>query len=147
MQQTMIADFRQKLAAIFDQVSEPLYHEGEGPFFMATQEQGGDVKFFLYEANSVESFLTNPAKMPTAFVEADFVFGATDGLDMKNIEHSQRNYALYMIRLAPDTPLCRQAIQKLNKTNPEQVLNIALLNELGNIIPAVTLLDSPILLS
>lgn len=39
MDQAMIADIRQKLIAIFDQVSEPLYHKGEGPFFMATQEQ------------------------------------------------------------------------------------------------------------
>ena len=147
MEQAMIADFRQKLVAIFDQVSEPLYHEGEGPFFMATQEQGGDVRFFLYEANSVESFLTDPGKLPAAFVEADFLFSATDGLDMTNVEQSQRDYILYMIRLAPDSPLCRQAIQKLNDTNPEQVLNIALLNELGNIVPAVTLLDSPVLLS
>ena len=59
----VIANIRHKLAAIFDQVSEPLYHNGEGPFFMATQEQGGDVKFFFYEANTVEQFLADPDKL------------------------------------------------------------------------------------
>ena len=105
----MIADYRQKLSAIFDQVSEPLYHKGEGPFFMATQEQDGDVKFFVYEANTVEKFLDNPEKLPAAFAEADFLFGATDGLDMTGVEQSQRDYVLYMIRLAPDSPACRLA--------------------------------------
>ena len=147
MDQTMIADFQHKLSAIFDQVSEPLYHDGEGPFFMATQEQGGDVRFFVYEANTVETFLADPQKLPAAFAEADFLFSATDGLDMTNIEQSQRDYVLYMIRLAPDSPACRQAIQALNRTNPEQLLNIALLNELGNIVPAATLVDAPVLLS
>ena len=52
-----------------------------------------------------------------------------------------------MIRLAPDSPACRQAIRKLSEQNPEQVLNIALLNELGNIVPAASLVDAPVLLS
>ena len=143
----MIADIRCKLTAIFDQVSEPLYHKGEGPFFMTTQEQNGDVKFFVYEANTVETFLEDPEKLPTAFAEADFLFGATDELDLKNIEQSQREYVLYMIRLAPDSPACRLAIRKLNEKNPEQLLNIALINEMGNIVPAAMLVDAPVLLS
>ena len=143
----MIADYRQKLSAIFDQVSEPLYHKGEGPFFMATQEQDGDVKFFVYEANTVEKFLDNPEKLPAAFAEADFLFSATNGLDMQGIEQSHRDYVLYMIRLAPDSPACRQAIRQLNEKNPEQLLNVALIYELGNIVPAVTLVDAPVLLS
>ena len=147
MDKPMITDFQHKLSAIFDQVSEPLYHEGEGPFFMATQEQDGDVKFFFYEANTVETFLADPQKLPAAFAEADFLFSATDGLDMTNIEQSQRDYVLYMIRLAPDSPACRLAIRKLNEQNPEQLVNIALLNELGNIVPAALLVDSPVLLS
>ena len=66
--QAMIADFRRKLSAIFDQVSEPLYHKGEGPFFMATQEQDGEIKFFFYEANTVETFLADPEKLPAAML-------------------------------------------------------------------------------
>ena len=143
----MIADIRHKLTAIFDQVSEPLYHNGEGPFFMATQEQNDDVKFFVYEANTVEKFLDDPDKLPAAFAEADFLFGATDGLDMTGVEQSQRDYVLYMIRLAPDSPACRLAIRALSEKNPEQLLNIALINELGNIVPAAMLVDSPVLLS
>jgi len=143
----MIADIRQKLTAIFDQVSEPLYHKGEGPFFMATQEQNDDVKFFVYEANTVEKFLDDPEKLPAAFTEADFLFGATDGLDMTTIEKSQREYVLYLIRLAPDSPACRLAIRELSEKNPEQLLNVALINELGNIVPAAMLVDSPVLLS
>ena len=143
----MIADFRQKLSAIFDQVSEPLYHNGEGPFFMATQEQSGEMNFFFYEANTVEAFLADPEKLPAAFAGSEFLFSATAGLDLKNIEQSQREYALYMIRLAPDSPAYRQAIRVLNETNPEQLLNIALLNELGNIVPAAALVDAPVLLS
>ena len=53
----MLYEIRQKLADIFDQVSVPLYHEGEGPFFMATREQYGDVTFFFYEFSDVEKFL------------------------------------------------------------------------------------------
>ena len=147
MDKPMIVDFQHKLSAIFDQVSEPLYHEGEGPFFMATQEQGGDVKFFFYEANTVEAFLADPQKLPAAFAEPEFLFSAADGLDMSAVQQSQRDYALYMIRLAPDSPACRLAIRELNQTNPEQLLNIALLNELGNIVPAALMLDAPVLLS
>ena len=143
----MIADFRQKLSAIFDQVSEPLYHKGEGPFFMATQEQGGEMKFFFYEANTVEAFLADPEKLPAAFAGSELLFSATAGLDLKNIEQGQREYALYMIRLAPDSPACRLAIRKLSVQNPEQLLNIALINELGNIVPAASLVDAPVLLS
>jgi len=143
----MIADLRHKLTAIFDQVSLPLYHKGEGPFFMATKEQNGDVKFFFYEANTVESFLADPDKLPAAFTGSEFQFSATDGLDLKNIEQSQRDYELYMIRLAPDSPACRLAIRELNEKNPEQLLNVALINELGNIVPAAMLVDSPVLLS
>ena len=114
---------------------------------MATQEEDGDVKFFCYEANTVEGFLTDPEKLPAAFAEADFLFGATDGLDMEGIEQSQRDYVLYMIRLVPESPACRLAIRQLHEKNPEQLLNVALVNELGNIIPAAMLVDSPVLLS
>ena len=147
MDKPMIDDFQYKLSAIFDQVSEPLYHMDEGPFFMATQEQGGDVKFFFYEANTVEAFLADPQKLPAAFAEPEFLFSATEGLDMTAVEQSQRDYALYMIRLAPDSPVCRQAIRELNQTNPEQLMNIALLNDQGNIVPAALLVDAPVLLS
>ena len=147
MDKPMIDDFQHKLSAIFDQVSEPLYHKDEGPFFMATQEQGGDVKFFFYEANTVEAFLADPQKLPAAFAEPEFLFSATEGLDMTAVEQSQRDYALYMIRLAPDSPVCRQAIRELNQTNPEQLMNIALLNDQGNIVPAALLVDAPVLLS
>ena len=147
MDKPMIDDFQYKLSAIFDQVSEPLYHKDEGPFFMATQEQGGDVKFFFYEANTVEAFLADPQKLPAAFAEPEFLFSATEGLDMTAVEQSQRDYALYMIRLAPDSPVCRQAIRELNQTNPEQLMNIALLNDQGNIVPAALLVDAPVLLS
>ena len=146
MDQPMINDIQKKLTDIFDQVSAPLYHKGEGPFFMATREFGGDVKFFFYEANDVETFLADPEKTPAAFAEAEFLFDATDGLDMTTIEHSQREYVLYMIRLAPDSPICRRAIQELNAKNPDHVLNIALIDADGKIIPAVTILDTPVLL-
>jgi len=146
MDQPMIADFRQKLTDIFDQVSPPLYHNGEGPFFMATQEQAGDVKFFFYEANTVETFLADPEKLPAAFSQANFLFSSTEDLDLTNVEASGRDYVLYLIRLAPDSPSCRLAIQQLQAKNPDVVLNIALLDEKGKIIPAVTILDTPVLL-
>ena len=146
MDQPMIVDIRQKLTDIFDQVSPPLYHNGEGPFFMATREISGDVKFFFYEAIDVETFLADPEKMPTAFSQANFLFSSTDNLDLTNIEASGRDYVLYMIRLAPDSPACRLAIQQLHETNPDQVLNVALIDAEGKIIPAITVLDSPVLL-
>ncbi|MBP1624248.1 MAG: hypothetical protein H6Q07_2268 [Acidobacteria bacterium] len=146
MDQPMINDIQKKLTAIFDQVSAPLYHKGEGPFFMATHEFGNDVKFFFYEANDVETFLVDPEKMPAAFSEADFLFSATDDLDMAKIEHTNRDYALYQIRLVPDSASCRHVIQQLHATNPDQVLNIALIDEEGKIIPAVQVLNTPVLL-
>ena len=66
---------------------------------------------------------------------------------MTAVEQRQRDYALYMIRLAPDSPVCRQAIRELNQTNPEQLMNIALLTDQGNIVPAALLVDAPVLLS
>ena len=146
MDQPTIADIRQKLANIFDQVSAPLYHNGEGPFFMATREHKDDVKFFFYEVNDVETFLADPEKMPAAFSEANFLFSSADHLDLKAIEMTERDYVLYMIRLVPDSAVCRLAIQQLQAKNPDQVLNIALLDEEGKIIPAVNVLDNPVLL-
>ena len=146
MEQPTIDDIRQKLVDIFDQVSVPLYHDGEGPFFMATRELGDDVKFFVYEVNDVETFLADPEKMPAAFSEANFLFSSADHLDLKAIEMTDREYVLYMIRLVPDSAACRLAVQQLNGVNPGHVLNIALLNEEGKIIPAVNVVDSPVLL-
>ena len=146
MEQPTIDDIRQKLVDIFDQVSAPLYHDGEGPFFMATRELGDDVKFFVYEVIDVETFLADPEKMPAAFSEANFLFSSADHLDLKAIEMTDRDYVLYMIRLVPDSAACRLAIQQLNGVNPDHVLNIALLDEEGKIIPAVNVLDNPVLL-
>lgn len=146
MDQPMIADFQHKLADIFDQVSPPLYHNGEGPFFMATREISGDVKFFFYEAIDVETFLADPEKMPTAFTQANFLFSSTDNLDLTNIEPTGRDYVLYTMRLVPDAPACRLTIQQLFTTNPDQLINIALLDEEGKIIPAVNVLGTPVLL-
>ena len=146
MEQPTIDDIRQKLVDIFDQVSVPLYHDGEGPFFMATRELGDDVKFFVYEVNDVETFLAAPEKMPAAFSEANFLFDSADHLDLKVIDTTDRDYVLYMIRLVPDSAACRLAIQQLNGVNPDHVLNIALLDEEGKIIPAVNVLDNPVLL-
>lgn len=146
MEQQTIDDIRQKLADISDQVSVPLYHDGEGPFFMTTREMGDDVKFFVYEVNDVETFLADPEKMPAAFSEANFLFSSADHLDLKAIEMTERYYVLYMMRLVPDSAASRLAIQQLNEVNPEQVLNIALLDEEGKIIPAVNVVDRPVLL-
>ena len=146
MDQPTIADIRQKLTEIFDQVSAPLYQNGEGPFFMATREHKDDVKFFFYEVNDVETFLADPEKMPAAFSEANFLFSSTDNMDLTAIELVDRVYDLYMMRLVPDSAICRLAIQQLQVKNPDQVLNIALLDEEGKIIPAVNVLDNPVLL-
>ena len=146
MDQPMIADIQRKLATIFDQVSAPLYHKGEGPFFMATRILGNYVKFYFYEANDAETFLADPEKMPTAFSQANFLFSSTDDLDLTNIEFTDRYYMLYLMRLVPDFPVCRLAIQQLHETNPDQVLNVALIDAEGKIIPAITVLDSPVLL-
>lgn len=147
MDKTMIADLRQKLIAIFDQVSEPLYYQGEGPYFMATLEDGDDVRFYFYEMNDVESFLADPEKMPAVFSEPDFMFASADTMDLAKLEHTGRYYSLFLMRLAPDSPVCRQAIKQIHEQNPDLLVNIALINELGNITPAVTLVDSPILFS
>ena len=84
--------------------------------------------------------------MPSAFSEANFLFSSADHLDLKAIEMTEREYMLYMIRLVPDSAASRLAIQQLNEVNPEQVLNIALLDEEGKIIPAVNVVDSPVML-
>jgi hypothetical protein len=146
MEQQTIDDIRQKLADIFDQVSVPLYYDGEGPFFMATRELGDDVKFFVYEVNDVETFLADPEKMPLAFVDAAFLFSSADKMDLSAVEMTEREYKLFMLRLVPDSAASRLAIQQLNGVNPDQVLNIALLDEEGKIIPAVNVVDSPVLL-
>ena len=113
---------------------------------MATRELGDDVKFFVYEVNDVETFLAAPEKMPAAFSEANFLFSSADHLDLKAIEMTERYYVLYMIRLVPDSAACRLAIQQLNGVNPDHVLNIALLDVEGKIIPAVNVVDNPVLL-
>ena len=146
MEQPTIDDIRQKLVDIFDQVSVPLYHDGEGPFLMATRELGDDVKFFVYEVNDVETFLDDPEKMPAAFSEVNFLFSSADHLDLEAIEMTERYYVLYLIRLVPDSAACRLAIQQLNGVNPDHVLNIALLDVEGKIIPAVNVVDNPVLL-
>ena len=146
MDQPMIVDIRQKLTEIFDQVSAPLYHNGEGPFFMATREFGGDVKFYFYEANDVEGFLADPEKMPAAFSHVNFLFKSADNLDLTAVERTYQFYDLYLMRLVPDSAVSRLAIKQLQAKNPDQVLNIALLDEEGQIIPAVNVLDNPVLL-
>ena len=146
MEQQTIDDIRQKLTDIFDQVSVPLYHEGEGPFFMATRELGDDVKFFVYEANDVETFLADPAHMPSAFKYPTFMINQVNGLDLTAFKSTDRVFEINMMRLVPDSAACRLAIQQLNGVNPDHVLNIALLDAEGKIIPAVNVVDSPVLL-
>ena len=146
MEQQTIDDIRQKLVDIFDQVSVPLYHDGEGPFFMATRELGDDVKFFVYEANDVETFLADPAHIPSAFKYPTFMINQVNGLDLTAFKSSDRVFEINMMRLVPDSAACRLAIQQLNGVNPDHVLNIALLDAEGKIIPAVNVVDSPVLL-
>lgn len=147
MDQLMLADIWQKLTEIFDQVSAPLYHNGEGPFFMATREQGDDMKFFFYEVNDVETFLATLEKVPAAFSAANFLFNSTDDMVLTAIEYTNQFYDLYLMRLVPDLPVCRLALQHLQAKNPNLLLNIALLDEEGKIIPAVTALNSSVWLS
>lgn len=147
MDPTMIADLRQKLIAIFDQVSEPLYYKGEGPYFMTTLEHENEVRFFFYEVNDAESFLANPEKMPTVFTEPDFLFSATDDMDLEKIEHTERYYPLSLMRLVPDSPVCRLAIKELHEQSPELLVNIAVIDASGKISPALFILDDPVLLS
>ena len=146
MKQQTIAEVRQKLSSIFDQVSAPLYYEREGPFFMAIRERVGDVKFFVYEANDVETFLADPEYMPSTFKCPKFMINQVDGLDLTAFKSTDQAFELFMMRLVPDSAACRLAIQQLNGVNPDHVLNIALLDAEGKIIPAVNVVDSPVLL-
>ena len=146
MEQQTIDDIRQKLTDIFDQVSVPLYHDGEGPFFMTTRELGDDVKFFVYETNDVETFLADPAHIPLAFKYPTFMINQVNGLDLTAFKSTDRVFEINMMRLVPDSAACRLAIQQLNGVNPDHVLNIALLDVEGKIIPAVNVVDNPVLL-
>ena len=143
----MIADLRQKLIATFTQVSEPLYYEGEGPYFMATLEDCDDVRFYFYEMNDVETFLADPEKMPDVFSEPDFLFASTDDMDLAKIEYTNRYYSLFLMRLAPDSPACRQAIKQIHEQNPEPLSHITLIDRDGKISPALSILDSSVFLS
>ena len=146
MKEQTIAEVRQKLSSTFDQVSAPLYFESEGPFFMAIREQVDDVKFFVYEANDVETFLADPAHIPSAFKYPTFMINQVNGLDLTAFKSTDRVFEINMMRLVPDSAACRLAIQQLNGVNPDHVLNIALLDAEGKIIPAVNVVDNPVLL-
>ena len=147
MDQTTVADLRQKLIATFNQVSEHLYYKGEGPYFMATLEDDGEFRFYFYEVNDVESFLADPGKTPAVFSEPDFLFSATDDLAPNKIKFSERSFLIFMMRLVPDSPVCRLAIKKLHEQNSEILGSIALINHYGKIVSANTVLDSPAYLS
>ena len=143
----MIADFRRKLSAIFDQVSEPLYHKGEGPFFMATHENDDGFRFFCYELNDVESFLSAPDRMPAVFSEPDFLFRATDDLDLNKVKFTDRTFSIFLVKLVPDSAACRLAIKRLHENNSDLLGSIALINHHGKIVSSYTVLDSPVYLS
>jgi hypothetical protein len=51
------------------------------------------------------------------------------------------------MRLAPDSPACRQAIKQIHGKNPDLLVNIALIDRDGKISPALSFLDGPVLLS
>lgn len=146
MDPTMITDLRQKLIASFDQVSEPLYHKGEGPYFMTTLEEDDDLRFCLYEMNDVESFLADPEKLPAVFSEKDFLLTATDDIAPNKTKFYWRDLHVFMRRLVPDSPVCRLAIKKLNEKNPELLEVIALINDSGKIVNSKSVLDSPVYL-
>ena len=106
---------RQKLSATFDQVSAPLYYKGEGPYFLATLEHEDDVRFYFYEVNDVESFLDDPENCLPSSLNRTFLFSATDDMDLKKIEHTGRYFHLFLMRLVPDSPVCRLAIKQIHE--------------------------------
>jgi len=145
--QATVADLRQKLIATFTQVSEPLYYKEDGPYFMATFENDGGFRFYFYELNDVESFLADPDRIPAVFSEPDFLFRATDDLDLNKVKFTDRTFSVFLVKLVPDSPACRLAIIKLHEQNPDLLGSIALINHDGKIFSAYTVLDSPVYLS
>ena len=73
--------------------------------------------FVFYELNDVESFLADPLKIPAVFNEPDSLFSV-----MKDIDpYKSGPHMLFLKRLVPDSPVCRQAIKELHKQKPERL--------------------------
>jgi hypothetical protein len=146
MDQPTIVDLHHKLANIFDHVSDPVYYNEEGPFFMAACKLGTDVQLYLYEANDVETFLADPEKLPTAFSKSFYLLKPPNDDAPEKAESINLDFTLSALRLVPDSPICRLAIQQLHAKNPDILSKIALIDAAGELIPAVTVINSPVLL-
>jgi hypothetical protein len=145
MDQTVFADLRQLLCASCDQVSEPIFYKGEGPYIMTMYEDYDDVCFCFNEMNDVESFLADPGKKPAVFADDDFLLNIAEKMNLTKIldERGLATYHLFRHRFVLDALVCREAIRELHKHSPELVKGILLIDSRGNISPGETVVPGP----
>ena len=134
MDQTAITNLRQLLCAACDNVSEPIYYQGEGPYIMITYEDFDDVCFCFYEMNDVESFLADPGKKPAVFADNQFLLNIAEQMNLHKLlrDRGLSTYHLFRFRLVPDTLACHEAIRELHTHSPELVESIMLIDSGGN---------------
>ena len=147
MQNEMVSALRKTFTLFYDQVSEPQYYQGQGPYLLALMKKNDEYEFHCYEIIDAETFLSAPEQFPSAFHEPEFLFKAADTLNLDGIENSGRYFSILLRKVVPDIPACRLAVQTMYKTNPELVANIIFIDTAGKLFPATDILFNPVLLN
>ena len=146
-QEKMILEFHKVCATLYEQVSEPQYYQGQGPYLMALMINQEEIEFYCYEIMDAEAFLSAPEKCPPAFQEPEFLFKIADTLKLDGIANSGCYFHLHLRRVIPDIPACHVALQKLNATTPELIGKIFLIDDSGKLFPAPDILFKQVLLN
>ena len=132
----MVSTLYATVAGSYTQMSRPQFHNGQGPYILATTKKDDSFEFHCFEILTAETFLSYPETIAATFIDPDFLFEIADTLDLQNIENSGLYYVVWLRKVIPDQPLCRYKVRELYATKPELVTNLMFLSVPGFLFPA-----------
>ena len=132
--------------AIDGPISEPLYINENGPYYVSVDTKTTPCHVYLYEVLETSSFVCHSVK-PSNYITTElFIRKALKTMNLPAREILRDGYQVTRQRIVADAPVCRRTLERISHSHPEVAAQTFIMTSSGELLTAQKLSEHPELL-
>jgi hypothetical protein len=132
--------------AIDGPISEPLYINENGPYYVSLDSKTTPCHVYLYEVLDTSSFVCHSVKLSSYITTELFIRKALKTMHLPAREILREGYRVTHQRIVADAPVCRRTLERISHTYPEVAALTFIMTSSGELLTAQKLSEHPELL-